>query len=84
MTPFASSRRRLAPCTSYRQCAPDIPNSFISMIHSPSEWLNVRSRSLLIVANNPQRRKYRPLKRSRKHQTLFNIHTPSQDHRDRG
>jgi len=80
----ANPLHRLALRTSYRQCAPHIRNSFISMIHDPSVSLNFRLPSLLIVANNRQRRKCPPLKRSRKHQTLFNIHTPSQDHRDRG
>jgi hypothetical protein len=84
MTPVANPRRWLAPRTSARQCASGPPISFISMLQAVSERYDYRSRTLLIIARNHQRRKNGPQKPSRKYQTLFNIHIPNQNHRHRG
>jgi hypothetical protein len=84
MTAVTNPRRRLAPRTSARQCAPGTRNHRISMLHGFSERLDYTSRSLLIIANHHQRRKTGPQKHPPEHQMLFNIHIPNQDHRDRG
>jgi len=54
------------------------------MPHGASERLNPLSHSLRMIAIHHQPRKNGPQKPSRKSQTLFNIHIPNQDHRDRG
>ena len=83
MNTVANTLRRLAPRTSLRQCAHRAQNSSIATLHcilkSPDRKL--RCRQLTVVHH--QRRKTALQNLSPKVQMLFNIHNPSQDHRDR-
>ena len=83
MNTVANTLRRLAPCTSLRQCAHCVQNSSMAMLNrilkSPDRKL--RCRRLTVVHHQP--RKTGPQNHSPEVQMLFNIHNPSQDHRDR-
>ena len=84
MNTVANTLRRLAPCTSLRQCAHRAQNSSMATLNRilKSPHRNAHCRRLTVV--HRQRRKTRPQNHSPQVQMLFNIHNPSQDHRDRG
>ena len=84
MNTVANTLRRLAPCTSLPQCAHRAQNSSIATLNpilkSPNRKLHCRP----IIVVHHQRPKTGPQNYSPQVQMLFNIHNPSQDHRDRG
>ena len=83
MNTVANTLRRLAPCTSLRQCAHRAQNSSMATLNRilKSPHRNPRCHWLTVV--HPQRRKTGPQNHSPQVRILFNIHNPSQDHRDR-
>jgi hypothetical protein len=58
--------------------------SFMATLNGIPERLPHRSHSHLITGRHHHRRKSGLLKYAGEYQALFNIHNPSQDHRDRG
>jgi hypothetical protein len=84
MITVANTLRRLAICTSLRQCAHRAQNSSIATLNrilkSPDRKLHCRR----LTGVHHQQRKTALQNLSPKVQMLFNIHNPSQDHRDRG
>jgi hypothetical protein len=80
----ANTLRRLAPCTSLRQCAHRPQNSSIASLNRILESPHRRSHYRRLAAVHRQRRKTAPQNHSPEVQTLFNSHNPSQNHRDRG
>ena len=83
MITVANTLRRLAPCTSLRQCARRAQNSSMAMLNRILKSPNRKSRCRRLTAVHRQRRKTGPQNYSPEVQTLFNIHNPSQDHRGR-
>ena len=83
MNTVANTLPRLAPRTSLRQCAHRPQNSSIATLHCilKSRDRKLRCRQLTVVHH--QQRKTALQNLSPKVQMLFNIHNPSQDHRDR-
>jgi len=83
MNTVANTLRRLAPCTSLRQCAHRLQNSSMATLNRilKSPHRKLRSRRLTVVHH--QRPKTGPQSLSPEVQMLFNIHNPSLDHRDR-
>ncbi len=84
MTSVPNARPRLALRTSAPKCVAVTPNSLPAMLRGFSESLDSRSPSLPMIANHPQHPKCSPQKLPAILQMLFNIHSPNQDHRDRG
>jgi hypothetical protein len=84
MNIVANTLRRLAPCTSLRQCAHRAQNSSIATLNHILKSPHRKSRSRRLNVVHPQRRKTSPKNHSPEVQIIFNIHNPSQDHRDRG
>jgi hypothetical protein len=84
MNNVANTLRRLAPCTSPRQCVHRPQNSSIATRNRILESTHRRSHCRLITVVHRQRRITDPQNHSPDVQMLFNIHNPSQDHRDRG
>ena len=84
MNTAANTLRRLAPCTSLPQCAHRAQNSNLATLNRilKSPHRKLRCRPIIVVHH--QRRKTGPQNYSPQVQMLFNIHNPSQDHRDRG
>jgi len=84
MNTTASTLRRLAPCTSPRQCALRAQNSSMAVLNRilKSPHRNPRCRWTAVVHH--QRPNARPQNHSPRVRMLFNIHNPSQDHRDHG
>ena len=84
MNNVANTLRRLAPCTSPWRCVHRPQNSSIAtrnrILESPLRGSHCRR----LTAVHRQRRKTGPQNHSPEVLTLFNIHNPSQDHRDRG
>jgi hypothetical protein len=83
MNTVANTLRRLAPCTSPLQCAHRARNSFMATLnrilkspHASRAALN--STSSIVNVEKPAPQNHSPEVR-----ILFNIHNPSQDHRDR-
>ena len=83
MTTIANTLRRLAPCTSLRQCAHRAQNSFMPVLNRMLKWPHRKARSRRLTPVHHQRRKTSPQNHSPQVQMLFNIHNPSQEHRDR-
>ncbi|MDR5726278.1 MAG: hypothetical protein RB191_02295 [Terriglobia bacterium] len=84
MTAFANTLRRLAPRTSAQQCAHSAQNSSFATLNRILKSTDRKFRCHRIIVVHHQRRKTGPQNYSPEVQTLFNIHNPSQDHRDRG
>ena len=84
MNTVANPLRRLAPCTSLRQCAHRAQNSSMTMLNCSLKppHRKARYRRLTLVHHHPP--KTAPQNHSPHVQMLFNIHNPSQDHRDPG
>ena len=84
MNTVANTLQRLAACTSLRQCAHRAQNSSNTTSNSipKTPHRTARCRRLTVVQH--QQRKTALQNLSPKVQMLFNIHNPSQDHRDRG
>ncbi len=83
MITIANTLRRLAPCTSLRQCAHSAQNSSMATLNRILKSPHRKSCCLRLTAVHRQRRKNGPQYHSPEVQILFNIHNPSQDHRDR-
>lgn len=83
MNTVANTLRRLAPCTSLRQCAHCVQNGSMAMLNRIRKSPDRKLRCRRITVVHHQRRKNRPQNHSPEVQTLFNIHNPSQDHRAR-
>jgi hypothetical protein len=83
MNTVANTIRRLAPCTSLRQCAHRAQISSIAALNRilTSPHRNARRRRLTILHHQP--RKNSPQIHSPEVRIIFNIHNPRQDHRDR-
>lgn len=84
MNNVANTLRRLAYCMSPRQCVHRPHNCSITTLNRILESLHRRSHCRLITVVQLQRRITDPQNHSPEVQMLFNIHNPSQDHRDRG
>jgi len=84
MITVANTRRRLAPCTSLRLCAPGAQISSIATLDRILKAPHRSSHCRRLTVVHRQRRKTRPQNHSPEVQMLFNIHNPSQDHRGRG
>jgi hypothetical protein len=84
MTTVANTLRRLAPGTSLRQCAHRAQNSSIDALNRILKSPHRKSRCRRLTVVHRQQRKIGPQNHSPEVQTIFNIHNPSQDHRDRG
>ena len=83
MITVANTLRRLAPCTSLRQCAHRTQNSSMATLNRILKSPHRKSRCRRLTVIHHQQRKTAPQNLSPKVQMLFNIHNPSQDHRDR-
>jgi hypothetical protein len=83
MNTVANTLRRLAPCTSPRQYAHRAQNSSMATLNRILKSPDRKSRCHPLTVVHHQRRKTGPQNHSRQVQMLFNIHNPSQDHRDR-
>ena len=83
MNTVANTLRRLAPCTSLRQCAHRAQNSSIATINRILKSPHRKSRCRRLTVAHRQRRKTGPQNHSPEVKIIFNIHNPSQDHRDR-
>jgi len=83
MNTVANTLRRLAPCTSLRMCAHPAQNSSIATLNSILKSPDRKSRRRRLTVVHHQRRKNRPQNHSPEVQIIFNIHNPSQHHRDR-
>ena len=84
MNNVANTLRRLAPGTSPRQCVHRPQNSSIATRSRNLESTHRGSHCRRLTVVHRQQRKTAPHNLSSKVQMLFNIHNPSQDHRDRG
>jgi hypothetical protein len=84
MTAVANPRRRLAPRTSSRQCVLSSQNNSSTTCNAIPKTPDSSSRCHRLIDFHQQRRKINSQNNSTKYQMLFNIHNPSQDHRDRG
>jgi hypothetical protein len=84
MTPVANPRPRLAPCTSLRQCALSSQNTFSTTSNAIPKTPDSSSRCHQLIDFQHRQRKIDSQNNSAKYQVLFNIHNPSQHHRDRG
>ena len=79
----ANTLRRLAPCTSLRQCAHRAQNNSLARLNRILKSPDRKSRSVgspLSIVND---QKTGPQNHSPEVRIIFNIHNPSQDHRDR-
>lgn len=83
MNTVANPLRRLALCTSLGQCAHRAQNSSMTMLNGilKPPHRKARYRRLTVVHHHPP--KTAPQNHSPDVQMLFNIHNPSQEHRDR-
>jgi hypothetical protein len=84
MNTVPNTLRRLAPCTSLRQCAHRAQNSSMATLNHILKSPDRKSRCRRLTVIHRQRRKIGPQNHSPQVQMLFNSHNPSQDHRDRG
>ena len=84
MNTVAKTLRRLAPCTSLQQCAHRAQISSGATLNRILKSPDRRSRRPRLNVVHRQRRKTGPQNHSPEVQIIFNIHNPSQDHRDRG
>lgn len=84
MTASASPRRRLAPRTSSQQPAPRTCNGFKTTFNHTLKRLYCGPLIQPLTHTHHYRRQLQPKKHLPNQETLFNIHNPSQDHRDRG
>jgi hypothetical protein len=84
MNTVANTLRRLAPCTSLRQCALSAQNSSNSTSNTIPKTHASSFRCHRQTDSHHQRRKIDLQNSSPKYQMLFNIHNPNQDHRDPG
>jgi hypothetical protein len=75
--------RRLAPCTSYWQCAHNAQNGANTTPNCFQELPHVGPCCHRLTTSHHQRRKTAPKNISPEDQMIFNIHNPNQDHRDR-
>jgi hypothetical protein len=83
MNTVANTLRRLAPCTSLRLCAHRAQNSSTPTLNRILKSPDRKSRRRRLTVVHHQRRKNSPQYHSPEVQIIFNIHNPSQDHRDR-
>ena len=84
MIGFANPLCQLACRTPARQCALRSQNSFSTTLNRIRERLDCRSRRYLITHPHHQQQESGPKNNSPQYQMPFNIHSPYQDHRDRG
>jgi len=84
MTADANPLRRLAPCMSPWQCVPNPQNSSIATLNRILQPLPRCLHCPRLNGCHHQRRKNNSKKNSTATRAPFNIHNPSQDHRDRG
>jgi len=83
MNTVANTLRRLAPCTSLRQCAHRAQNSSMATLNRILKSPHRRARYRQLNVVHHQRRNTSPRNHSPEVQIIFNIHNPSQDHRHR-
>ena len=83
MNTVAKTIRRLAPGTPPRQCAHRAQNSSWATLNRIPKSIYRKSRCPRVTVVHRQRRKTKTQNHSPQVQMLFNIHNPSQDHRDR-
>jgi hypothetical protein len=83
MNTVANTLRRLAPCTSLRLCAHRAQNSSTATLNRILKSPDRKSRRRRLTVVHHQQRKNSPQNHSPEVQIIFNIHNPSQDHRDR-
>ena len=84
MNTAAKMLQRLARCTPLRQCARRAQNSSMATLNRILKPPHRKARCRRTTAVHRQPPKNRPQNHSPQVQMLFNIHNPSQDHRDRG
>jgi hypothetical protein len=83
MNTVANTLRRLAPCTSLRQCPQRAQNSSMATLNRILKSPNRKSRCRWITVVHRQRPKTGPQNHSPEVQIIFNIHNSNPDHRDR-
>ena len=83
MNTVANTLRRLAPCTSPRQCAHRAQNNFMTTPNRILQSPDRKARCPQLNLVHRQRRKTRPQNHSPEVRIIFNTHNPTQHHRDR-
>lgn len=83
MNTAANTLRRLAPCTSLPQCAHRAQKGSYTTANCIRKSPHRKSHCRRITGFHPQQRRNGPQNHSPQLKMLFNIHNPSQDHRDR-
>ena len=83
MNTVAKTLPRLAPCTSLQRCAHRAQNSSMATLNRILKAPHRKAPCRRITAIYRQQPKISPQIHSPQVHMLFNIHNPSQDHRDR-
>ena len=83
MNTVANTLRRLAPCTSLRMSAHRAQYSSTATLNRILKSPDRKSRRRRLTVVQHQQRKNSPQNHSPEVQIIFNIHNPTQDHRDR-